>query len=187
MVCCRVAPSVIWTNVDFSYVRWQSSESNFAASYEANTHSGRVTHICVRKLSIIGSENGLSPGPRQAIIWTNVGLLLIGTIGTNLSEILIKIATFLFKKMPSKISSANWRPLYLTSMCQHHTCTITMTGQDRYCSAASNMYTTSCFTKNANSAESTFLWRYSIKKVFGCIKVILDIFLLIHVLIDELI
>ena len=32
------------------------------------THLGRVTHICVSKLIIIGSDNGLSPGRRQAII-----------------------------------------------------------------------------------------------------------------------
>ena len=35
------------------------------------THWGRVTHICVSKLTIIGSDNGLSPDRRQAIIWTN--------------------------------------------------------------------------------------------------------------------
>ena len=39
---------------------------------------GRVTHICVGKLTIIVSDNGLSPGRRQAIIWTNAGILLIG-------------------------------------------------------------------------------------------------------------
>ena len=42
------------------------------------THWGRVTHKCVSKLTIIGSDNGLSPGRRQAIIWTNAGILLIG-------------------------------------------------------------------------------------------------------------
>ena len=42
------------------------------------THWGRVTHICVIKLTIIGSDNGLSPGRLQAITWTNVGILLIG-------------------------------------------------------------------------------------------------------------
>ena len=45
-------------------------------------------HICVSKQTIIGSDNGLSPGRRQAIIWTNAGILLIGTLGTNFSEIL---------------------------------------------------------------------------------------------------
>ena len=32
------------------------------------THWGHVTHICVSSLIIIGSDNGLSPGRRQAII-----------------------------------------------------------------------------------------------------------------------
>ena len=58
------------------------------------THWGRVTHICVSKLTIIGSDNGLSPGQRQAIVWTNAGILLIGPLGTNFSEILIQIDTF---------------------------------------------------------------------------------------------
>ena len=44
----------------------------------ALTHWGRVTHICVVKLTIISSDNGLSPGRHQAIIWTNAGILLIG-------------------------------------------------------------------------------------------------------------
>ena len=52
-------------------------------------------YICVSKLTIIGSDNGLSPDRRQAIIWTNAGLsLLIGPLGTNFSEILIEILTF---------------------------------------------------------------------------------------------
>ena len=77
------------------------------------THWGRVTHICVSKLSNIGSDNGLSPGRRQAIIWTNAGILLIGPFGTNFSEILTEIMTFWFKKMYSKVSSAKWRPFCL--------------------------------------------------------------------------
>ena len=55
------------------------------------THSGRVTHICVNELTIIGSDNGLSPSRRQAITLTNDGILLIGPLGTNFSEILIEI------------------------------------------------------------------------------------------------
>ena len=50
-----------------------------------------MTHIYVNKLTIIGSDNGLSPGRRQAIIWTNAGMLLIGHLGTHFSEILIEI------------------------------------------------------------------------------------------------
>ena len=74
------------------------------------THWGRVTHICVGNLTSIGSDNGLSPGRRQAIIWTNAGILLIGPLWTNFSEILIEIPTFSFKKMRLKVSSAKWRP-----------------------------------------------------------------------------
>ena len=36
-----------------------------------------MTHICVNKLTIIGCDNGLSPGRRQTIIWTNTEILLI--------------------------------------------------------------------------------------------------------------
>ena len=74
---------------------------------------GRVTHICVGILTIIGPDNGLSPCRRQAIIWTNAGILLIGPLGTNLNEILIEIHTFSFKKMHFKLSSGKWRPFCL--------------------------------------------------------------------------
>ena len=47
------------------------------------THGGQVMHLCVNKLAIIGSDNALSPGWRQAISSTNVGILLIQTFGTN--------------------------------------------------------------------------------------------------------
>ena len=72
-----------------------------------------MTHICVSKLTIIGSDNGLSPDRRQAIILTNAGILLIGPLGTNFSEILIEILTFSFKKMRLKGSSAKRRPFCL--------------------------------------------------------------------------
>ena len=81
------------------------------------SHWGRVTHICVSESIIIGSDNGLSPGRRQAIIWTNAGILLIRTLRTNFSEILIGIHTFSFKKMHLKMSSAKWCPFVSASMC----------------------------------------------------------------------
>ena len=52
----------------------------------------------------IGSDNGLSPIRRQAIAWTNAGLLSIRLLGTNISEILIGILSL--KKMHLKWSSA---------------------------------------------------------------------------------
>ena len=72
-----------------------------------------MTHICVSKLTIIGSDNGLSPGRRQAIIWTNDGILLIEPLRTNFSEILIAIQIFSFTKMRLKMWSVKWRPFCL--------------------------------------------------------------------------
>ena len=63
-------------------------------------HWCRVTHICVSKLTTFGSDNGLSPGRHQAIIWTNAGMIL----GTNCSEILSKIHALSFKKRRLKMS-----------------------------------------------------------------------------------
>ena len=91
------------------YMKWQP----FCSGLNVLTHWGRVTHICVSKLTIIGSDNGLSPGRRQAIIWTNDGILLIRPLGTNFSEILSKIRIFSFKKMHLKTSSVKWRPFCL--------------------------------------------------------------------------
>ena len=91
---------------------WEMIE-NANRSYAFLTHWGRVTHICVGKLTSIGSDNGLSPGRRQAIIWTNAGILLIRPLETNFIEILIRNQTFSFKKMHLKMSSAKWRLFYL--------------------------------------------------------------------------
>ena len=77
------------------------------------THWGRATHICVSNLTLIASDNGLSPVRRQAIIWNNAGILLIGPLAIDFSEILIEIQIFSFKKMYLKLSSANWRLLLL--------------------------------------------------------------------------
>ena len=60
----------------------------------------------------IVSDNGLSPGRRQAIIWTNAGILIFGPLGTNFSEILIEIYTVSSKKMHLKMSG-KWRPFCL--------------------------------------------------------------------------
>ena len=77
------------------------------------THWGRMTHICVSKLTIIGSDNSLSPDRCQAIIWTNAWIWLIGPLGTNFSEISIGIQIFSFRKMHLKMLSAKWRPFCL--------------------------------------------------------------------------
>ena len=80
-------------------------------------HWGLVTNICISKVTTIGSDDGLSPGPCQAIIWTNAGILLSGPLGTNFCEILIEILTFSFKKMHLKVLSAKWHHFVSTSLC----------------------------------------------------------------------
>ena len=66
-----------------------------------------MTHICASKLTIIGSDNGLSPGLNQC--WNIVNW----TRGNKLQWISIEIQTFSFKKMHLKMSSGKWRPLCL--------------------------------------------------------------------------
>ena len=95
------------------YGKWYTDIAHVWHMTRSLTHWGRVTHTCVSKLTIIDSENGLSPDRHQAIIWTNAGLLLIGPLGTNFSEILIEILTFSFKKMRLKVSFAKRRPFCL--------------------------------------------------------------------------
>ena len=68
---------------------------------------GRLTHMCVANLTIIGSDNGLSPGLRQAIIWTNDGILLNVPLGTDFSENSIEIHIVSFTKMYLKMF-AKW-------------------------------------------------------------------------------
>ena len=52
-------------------------------------HWGRMTHLCVINLTITDLDNGLSPGRHRVIIWTSAGIMLIGLLGANFSEILI--------------------------------------------------------------------------------------------------
>ena len=99
---------------------------------------GGLTHvyICISKLSMIGWYNGLLPGQRQAIIWPNTGILLIGTSGTNFSEIFIVSHTFSFKKMHLKMSSTKWRP----------------------CCQSFNMLSNFCLCKGTKCKPFYFLW-----------------------------
>ena len=72
------APILVW--VSFNHTEWMMAPLHTGNSSSRQlTHCGRMTHICVGKTTIIGSDNGLWPGRRQAIIWTNAGILLIGT------------------------------------------------------------------------------------------------------------
>ena len=65
------------------------------------------------KLASIFSDNGLSPGRHQAIIWTNTGIVFIWPLGTKCSEILIDIHIFSFKMMYFNITSTKFWVLCL--------------------------------------------------------------------------
>ena len=62
----------------FRYIVSNNATLPYGGGVVGRKHRGRVTHICVANLTIIGSDNGFSPGRREAIIWTNAWILLIG-------------------------------------------------------------------------------------------------------------
>ena len=86
--CCHFQTIILLQQIAIQKWKYVSS----ALSIERIQHRsillltlwGRVTHICVSKQAIIGSENGLSPGRCQVIIWTCAGLLVIWTFGNKL-------------------------------------------------------------------------------------------------------
>ena len=81
--------------------------------YGSSIRWGRLTHICVGYLTIIGSDNGLSPGRRKTGIWIKAAILLIRPLGTNISENFVKIHKFSFKIMHCNMSSAKLWPFCL--------------------------------------------------------------------------
>ena len=111
-----VSLSCIWTLIVYTFIECGATKGwYFAIDYLSLfmmwlTHWSRVKHICADNLTIIGSGNGLSPCRRQAIIWTNAGLLFIGPLGTYLSEIWIQIQQCSFKKIDLKMSFGKCRP-----------------------------------------------------------------------------
>ena len=79
-----------------------NSNSNKFIIENSLTYWGRVTHIWWS----------------QAIIWTNAGILLIGPLRTNFSEVLIEIYTFSFKRVHLKRSHGKLRAFVSLSMSQ---------------------------------------------------------------------
>ena len=85
-----------------SYVTDRSNVSQFNWRIYASANQPPLVQIMACRLA-----------GAKAIIWTNAGILLIGPLGTNLSEILRKIHTFSRKKMHLKMSCGKWRPFFL--------------------------------------------------------------------------
>ena len=78
--------------------------------------------MCVSKLTIIVSDNGLSPGRYQAIIRTNAGILLIGPLGINFNEISFEIRKFWYKKIIWKCRLRNGGHFVSAPMCWGQDC-----------------------------------------------------------------
>ena len=115
-ICIGTAINYFWIEIELNFNENSIKAFNQPSIRNCYTlsHWGRVTHICFSKLIIIGSDNGLSPGWRETIIWANAEILLIGPLGINFSEILIKIHIFSFKKMHMKMLSGKCQPICLS-------------------------------------------------------------------------
>ena len=119
-----LVPGIYLTTVQH-WFKWRPSTELATCHYvkprwhSPLTHWGLVTHICVGKITMIVSDNGLSPERRQAIIWTNPGILLIGPSGTKFSEIIIKNHIFSLKKCIWKCLMESGGHFFSASMCQH--------------------------------------------------------------------
>ena len=90
-------------------MRWVLSPFRPVLSPPLLTHWRRVTHICVGKLTIIGSDNGLLPGRRQAIIWTNAWILLIVLLNNSVIGY-----TFSSHRLAVELSNIVWKQLLPT-------------------------------------------------------------------------
>ena len=90
---------------------WCRSMASYSIAWPkwVKSNDCNLTDICISKLTIIGSDNGLA----STINWTNAGILLIRPLETNFSEILIKIHIFSFKKIHLNMASGKWRPFCL--------------------------------------------------------------------------
>ena len=114
-----IVMSIVVTVIQLSVSRYIKNNLHNMLYCLVLTHSGRVTHMCVSKRTTFGWDNGLSPGWRQAIMWTNAEILFIEPRGTNFSETLIEICTFSFKKM--HLSRPQWvkydRNIFCNNCC----------------------------------------------------------------------
>ena len=80
-------------------------------------------HISVSKLTVIGSDNGLSPGRREAIIWTNDWILLIGPLGTNFGEFFYRnsyIQENAFENVVQKMVAILSQPQWVNTSIHSH-------------------------------------------------------------------
>ena len=90
------------------------------------THWGRMTHICLSKITFIGSDDDFSPGLRQTIIWTHAGILLIEPLGTKFSEILNRNSYIFFQEnaFENAVSASMCSPIMPNNQASDTLCVI---------------------------------------------------------------
>ena len=72
------------------------------------THWGPVTHICIRKLTTNGSDNGLTPGRHQSIAWTNCWNIINWTLSNKLRWNFRRNSYICTQESVFRMSSAKW-------------------------------------------------------------------------------
>ena len=91
------------------------------------TYWGRLVNICVSDLTIIGSDNGLSPGRRHVINRANTIILLIEPFGIHFSD--IKIHENAFENVICKMASLwSWPQHYMLASINENVSTIAIPG-----------------------------------------------------------
>ena len=108
------SPRLVKREAGFPKPRWALIGSNHGSNYDA-----LMTHHT--------TENSLLPGRRQAIIWTNDGILLIGPLGTNFSENLNRNLNIFIKK--HAFENVVWKMAAILSRPQ---CVNTLRPDDKY-------------------------------------------------------
>ena len=118
--CHLRAPSITWSNADIWHVTLKEFQSCNAYTLILH-HWGWILHICIGKLCHYWFRYWLlawsAPAIMITIIWIKARILLIRPLGTNFSEIWIKIHTLSFKKMYWKCRQQNGSHFVLASMC----------------------------------------------------------------------
>ena len=145
------------------------------------------TYVSVN-YATISSDNGASPVGRQAIIWTNAGLLSIEPEKTNFNEILIEIQNFSFNKkiqicrlqngghcvnaslesVPYKHGTTTWCP-HFPSLCLQMALHFTVPYNDVIMTTIASQITSLAFVystvysdadqrKHQSSASLAFVW-----------------------------
>ena len=87
--------------------------------WDSHNHGNELEVLRNHQVSI-GSDNGLSPIRRQAIVLSKAELLSIRHLVTNCTEILIKTQNFSLAQMHLKRPSAIWRPFFQGRLVNHY-------------------------------------------------------------------